>query len=309
MAQTFNPGGGPGQILPPPEVSGNPGQDPICNFGGDGVGPNANIAMALTEGSRKRVKADHGESGPVRCLVASQFSTVNAKLDNALKKVASQQNEIDHLRKKLDEAHDYNREQWNQFAAKWASMEKLFERLDNNREQPPRGQERLGQQPQTAQRMEGSRRGKPPPVPPRPREPMANSNININVNPGNQRPAHQQQQQQKKTTYATILQTVDDGNGGWNLVQDKTTVRREREHNQLTPPTQNTPMDERRMVFLQDQALHPACRTGEDYQSEINRALLKTGGPHWMCIRDVKRNEKGMITGTTTEMCTVHLQI
>jgi hypothetical protein len=64
------------------------------------TGPNANIATALAEGSRKRVKADQGESGPVRRLVASQFGTVNAKLDNALKKVASQQNEIDHKRKK-----------------------------------------------------------------------------------------------------------------------------------------------------------------------------------------------------------------
>jgi hypothetical protein len=204
-------------MLPSPEVSGNPGQDPIFNSGGYGVGPNANITMALTEGSRKRVKADQGESGPVRCLVASQFGTVNAKLDNALKKVASQQNEISHLRKKLDEAHDYNREQWNQFVAKLASMEKLLEHLDNNGEQSPRRQERLGQQPQTAQRTEGSQRDKPPPVPPRPREPMVNGNININVNPGNQRPAHQQQQQQKKTTYATVLQAADDGNGGWNF--------------------------------------------------------------------------------------------
>jgi hypothetical protein len=192
MAQTFNPGGGPGQMLPPPEVSGNPGQDPIFNFGGDGVGPDANIVTALTEGSRKRVKADQGESGPVRRLVASQFGTVNAKLDNTLKKVASQQNETDHLRQKLDEAHEYNREQRNQFAVKWASVEKLLERLDNNREQPPRRQERLWQQPQTAHRTEGGQRDKPPPIPPRPREPTVNSNININVNPGNQRPAHKQ---------------------------------------------------------------------------------------------------------------------
>jgi hypothetical protein len=98
MAQIFNPGGGPGQMLPPPEVSGNPGQDLLFNFGGEGIRPDADIMMALTEGSRKRVKADQWESGPVRPLVASQFGIVNAKLDNALKKVASQQNEIDHLR-------------------------------------------------------------------------------------------------------------------------------------------------------------------------------------------------------------------
>jgi chromosome segregation ATPase len=67
--------------------------------------------------------------------VASQFSTVNAKLDNALKKVTSQQIEIYHLRKKLDEAHNYNREQWNQLTAKWASLEKLLEHLDDNSEQ------------------------------------------------------------------------------------------------------------------------------------------------------------------------------
>jgi hypothetical protein len=68
MAQTFNPGGGPGQILPPPEVLGNPGQDLLFNFGRDGIGPDANIMMALTEGSRRRVKADQGESGPLRPL-------------------------------------------------------------------------------------------------------------------------------------------------------------------------------------------------------------------------------------------------
>jgi hypothetical protein len=66
----------------------------------------------------------------------------------------------------------------------------------------------------TAQRMEGTQRGKPPPVPPRPREPMTNGNINIDINPSNHRPAHQQQQQQKKTTYATVLQTVEGSNGG-----------------------------------------------------------------------------------------------
>jgi flagellar capping protein FliD len=136
-------------MLPPPEVSRNPGQDPIFNFGGDGVGPNANSTMILTEGSRKGFREDHGdaESGPVRRLVASEFGTVNAKLDNALKKVASQQIEIDHLRKKLDEANDYNWEQWNHLAVKWASMEKLLEHLNDNSEQTPRRQERLGQQP------------------------------------------------------------------------------------------------------------------------------------------------------------------
>jgi hypothetical protein len=36
--------------------------------------------------------------------VASQFGTVNAKLDNAIKKVASQQEEIAQLRQKLEEA-------------------------------------------------------------------------------------------------------------------------------------------------------------------------------------------------------------
>jgi hypothetical protein len=201
-------------MLPPPDGVENPGQDPIFNFGGDGAGPEENIVTAFTERSRKRVKADQGEARPVRRLVASQFGTVNAKLDNALKKVANQQNEINHLRKNLDEAHEYNREQWSQFAAKWESMEKLLGCLDSNKEQPPRRQERLGQQPQTAQRMEGSQRGTPPPVPPRPREQTVNDNININVNPGNQRPAHQQQQQQKTMTYAIRLQTANDGNGG-----------------------------------------------------------------------------------------------
>jgi hypothetical protein len=161
-------------------------------------------------------------------------------------------------------------------------MEKLLGCLDSNKEQPSRRQERPEQQPQTAQRTEGMQRGKPPP-----------------------RPGHQQQQQQKKTTYAAVLQTADDSNGGWNLVQDKTTVRRERECNHLMTPTQNIPMDKRRMVFLWDQAPPPAHRTGEDYQLEINRALLKARAPHWIRIREIQRNDKGTITGMTTEMCTV----
>jgi hypothetical protein len=46
--------------------------------------------------------------------------------------MANQQIEIDHLRKKLDEAREHNREQWNQFAAKWASMEKMLGCLGND---------------------------------------------------------------------------------------------------------------------------------------------------------------------------------
>jgi hypothetical protein len=55
-------------MLPPPEVLRNPGQDSIFNFGGDGVGPNANSTMILMEGPRKRFRADHGDAklGPVR---------------------------------------------------------------------------------------------------------------------------------------------------------------------------------------------------------------------------------------------------
>jgi hypothetical protein len=64
-------------------------------------------------------------------------------------------------------------------------------------------------------------------------------------------------------------------------------------------------MDKRRMVFLRDQMPPPARRTREDYQSEINRVLLKAGAPHWIRVREAKRNDKGTITGMTTEMCTV----
>jgi flagellar capping protein FliD len=121
-------------MVSPPEGSRNTGQDPIFHFDGDGGVWNTSSTTIATEGSRKRIRADNGdaESGPVTRLVASQFSTVNAKLDTALKKMANQQIEIDHLRKKLDEAHEHNREQWNQFAAKWASMEKMLGCLGND---------------------------------------------------------------------------------------------------------------------------------------------------------------------------------
>jgi hypothetical protein len=35
------------------KVSRNLGQDPVFNFGGDGMGPNVNSTMILMEGSRK----------------------------------------------------------------------------------------------------------------------------------------------------------------------------------------------------------------------------------------------------------------
>jgi hypothetical protein len=69
-------------------------------------------------------------------------------------------------------------------------------------------------------------------------------------------------------------------------------------------PTQNTPMDKRKMIFLRVQGSPVIRRTGEDYQLEINRALHKAGAPYWIRLRDVRRNDRGTITGTTMEMCT-----
>ncbi|KAI5787505.1 hypothetical protein FPQ18DRAFT_308164 [Pyronema domesticum] len=107
-------------------------------------------------------------------------------------------------------------------------------------------------------------------------------------------------------TYATVLQTANDDNGGWNLIQDKTTVRRQKEYNQLVPPpTQQTPMDKRRTVFLWDQKVPSSHRVGGDYLSEINRALLKAVAPSWICIREIRRKDKGTITCITTDMCMV----
>jgi hypothetical protein len=85
--------------------------------------------------------------------------------------------------------------------------------------------------------------------------------------------------------------------------QDNSKKRKRAQPNDDSNP--EYPMDKHRMVVLWDQTLPPACCTGEDYQSEINRALLKAGAPHWIHIQEVKRNDKGTITGMTTDMCTV----
>ncbi|KAI5784127.1 hypothetical protein FPQ18DRAFT_405642 [Pyronema domesticum] len=57
--------------------------------------------------------------------------------------------------------------------------------------------------------------------------------------------------------------------------------------------------------ILRDQRIPATNRIREDYQSDINRALLKAGAPCWIHIREVRRNDKGTISGVTTEMCTV----
>jgi hypothetical protein len=85
--------------------------------------------------------------------------------------------------------------------------------------------------------------------------------------------------------------------------QDNSKKRKRAQPNDYSNP--EYPMDKHRMVVLRDQMLPPECCTGEDYQSEINRALLKAGAPHWIHIQQVKRNDKGIITGMTTNMCTM----
>ncbi|KAI5787506.1 hypothetical protein FPQ18DRAFT_308165 [Pyronema domesticum] len=110
MDHALNPGGGPGQISPPPEVPGTPAKGPRFTLSGDGTGQETDNVMHFSgRPRRKRHRGDWGdlersESGPVMWLVASQFGTVNAKQDTALQKVTSQQEEIAQLRQKLEEA-------------------------------------------------------------------------------------------------------------------------------------------------------------------------------------------------------------
>jgi hypothetical protein len=94
MDHAVNPGGGPGPALTPPGVPGIAVQGPLFTFGGDGIGLETdNVMLFTTASGRKRPRGKDGfdgESGPIRRILASQFGTVNAKLDKALGKMASQ---------------------------------------------------------------------------------------------------------------------------------------------------------------------------------------------------------------------------
>jgi hypothetical protein len=163
MDHALNPGEGPGPAMVPSssvaESSGTQ-RGPFFTFDGDGAG--SDEAMLFTnngaERNLKRVKGNDGvevvEPGPIRRIMTAQFGTINAKLDKALQKVATQEEEIGQLKKKLDEANEHNREQWRQFVAKWATMETLIGSLSNKLDQHPRTQDRQSEQ--EAQRGEGS---------------------------------------------------------------------------------------------------------------------------------------------------------
>jgi hypothetical protein len=169
---------------------------PFFTFDGDGAGSDEAMLFTNNEAERnlKRVKGNDGvevvEPGPIRRIMTAQFGTINAKLDKALQKVATQEGEIGQLKKKLDEANEHNREQWRQFVAKWATMETLIGSLSNKLDQHPRTQDRQSEQ--EAQRGEGSQRNQTQtqPVTPRPKEP-ASKELNLNT----QKRAPPQQQQ------------------------------------------------------------------------------------------------------------------
>jgi hypothetical protein len=82
------------------------------------------------------------------------------------------------------------------------------------------------------------------------------------------------QQQPKKTMYAMALQTTNEGQ--WNLIWDKTTLKREKECNQvMPPPTQQTPMDKCRIVFLWNQSVPALWRIGRTIIERSTMLLSK----------------------------------
>jgi hypothetical protein len=120
MDHALSPGGGTGlAMVPGSSMAESSGMHRGSLFTFDGDGAGSDQAMLFTnnrvERTLKRVKGNDGvkivEPGPIRRIMTAQFGTINAKLDKGLQKVASQEGEIGQLKRKLDEAHNYNREQ------------------------------------------------------------------------------------------------------------------------------------------------------------------------------------------------------
>jgi hypothetical protein len=120
MDHALSPGGGPGlAMVPGSSMAESSGMHRGSLFTFDRDGAGSDQAMLFTnnrvERTLKRVKGNDGvkivEPGPIRRIMTAQFGTINAKLDKGLQKVASQEGEIGQLKRKLDEAHNYNREQ------------------------------------------------------------------------------------------------------------------------------------------------------------------------------------------------------
>jgi regulator of replication initiation timing len=179
-------------------------QGPLFTFGGDGIGPETDSVMLFTTASgRKRPRGNDGfdaESGPIRRIPASQFGTVNAKLDKALGKMASQQEEIEHLKQKLGEVMElkkqlteereqlaevmiraaeeraHNRQQWNLLNKQWASIAKITKDMEQkiSKREPPRGQPEHRVEELQTPAFQGRECGqRASPIPPRPRETAA----------------------------------------------------------------------------------------------------------------------------------------
>jgi DNA repair exonuclease SbcCD ATPase subunit len=125
--------------------------------------------LSTTASGRKRPRGNDGfdrESGPIRRILASQFGAINTKLDKALGKMASQQEELEHLKQKLGEVTElkkqlteereqlaeertraaedraHNRQQWNLLNKQWASIMEITKDMEQkiSKREPSRGQ-------------------------------------------------------------------------------------------------------------------------------------------------------------------------
>jgi hypothetical protein len=253
-------------------------------------------------------------------ISAAQYGTLKGLLEAALGKLEAQEVRINQLQDQAN--HGYASEQrnwtefgkaWNVLDGKWSARHDRGIRLEQRgnqmgQDQPkdkekgkekekkeapsgPRRQEKeTGKEPQTHQPQQRGRtlqHATTTPLPP---------------------PMKIQTQPSKPRTFATAVGAAGTSTDEWTESKSKKTLKTERQQAKAAAaPTKTTPMEKRRILLVRDQSTPATAKKDADILSAINCALFKVGVPYWICLRDVRRNERGTITGTTAEFCTADM--
>jgi hypothetical protein len=67
-----------------------------------------------------------------------QYGSLVARQDRTSHKVTALECHVEQLKKQLDDANDYKKQQWTQFGPRWEAMEALIKKLANQPDDPPR---------------------------------------------------------------------------------------------------------------------------------------------------------------------------
>jgi hypothetical protein len=274
---------------------------------------------------RLRAKAGNPSSGKRSDgISAAQYGALKALLETALGKLAVQEERINQLQVQQERTYDFGKRNWEEFGTAWSELNGKLDSLcvkgiRSEQRSPPVGQgQRRAESGQQAKQEGGKKevpraqqhqeRGSAQGHEARPPQQRGSAQVpppGRTVPPPPQQVTPRLQIARRPIAAATAAKPSD---GPWVTAKDKKTVKQERRQvKAAAAPAKTTPMEKRRILLVRNQSTPATTKKDADIQSAINRALFQNSVPYWIRLRDIHRNERGTITGTTTEFCTAEM--